>query len=167
MLVEKTLLFSGMKEWWITSTSSGTVGSSRSGRPPSSSSASPSSRSSSSSSSPTPIWWTISSKPSSSTRKCTRERKPVWLIALKRRSKRGEVWRYLSYCLVHQNWEHIIINTVLQVFWSINHQRRCRVNISLTIAILSANPIMSHGTSWVPKSCEKFANTHKMIFLLL
>jgi rhomboid-related protein 1/2/3 len=30
-------------------------------------------------------------------------------------SKRGEVWRYLSYCLVHQNWEHIIINTVLQL----------------------------------------------------
>jgi len=30
-------------------------------------------------------------------------------------SKRVEVWRYLSYCLVHQNWEHIIINTVLQL----------------------------------------------------
>ena len=31
------------------------------------------------------------------------------------RSRRWEVWRYLSYCLVHQNWNHIIINTVLQV----------------------------------------------------
>jgi len=30
-------------------------------------------------------------------------------------SRRWEVWRYLSYCLVHQNWNHIIINTVLQL----------------------------------------------------
>ena len=31
------------------------------------------------------------------------------------RKKQHEAWRYLSYCLVHHSWSHMVINLALQL----------------------------------------------------